>query len=279
MTWQCRWSSTLGELEATHQEIWGTSDYVNDTDPTVFMGLYSLVDFYALWRHKGRKAVLWCGSDIKHFSDGYWLDKRGLLTVMPYSLGVWINKNCESWTENQVERKALMKFGIKAKVCPSFLGDVNKFEVRWKYAKRPKVYCSVSGDNFEMYGWDTIERVAEFCQVDFYLYGNIKRWKTRHKNVFVRGRVTKEVMNKEIEEMQCGLRPLEFDGFSEVLAKAILMGQHPISRIKYPMIASYETDDELISQLNKLQRIIRPNIDARDFYLKKLNQFPWNTNA
>ena len=77
MKWQCKWSPTLGELEATHQEVWGTSDYVSDETPTVFFGLYGLPDFYALWRHKGRKCILWTGSDIRHFRDGYWLDEKG----------------------------------------------------------------------------------------------------------------------------------------------------------------------------------------------------------
>src|SRR3990167_9349833 len=110
----------------------------------------------------------------------------------------------------------LDKWGIKSKVCPSFLGDVNKFKVTYKWAKRPKVYLSVSGDEFEKYGWDVVERIADKCNVDFYLYGNRKKWKTNQKNIVVRGRVDKEIMNKEIEEMQCGLRPLEFDGCSEI---------------------------------------------------------------
>jgi len=57
-----RWSPTLGALEDTPENIWGTEEYNPETDselPTVFCGLYGLPDFYALWRHKGKKWVWW----------------------------------------------------------------------------------------------------------------------------------------------------------------------------------------------------------------------------
>ncbi len=92
--WQCRYSPTLGALEDTPQNIWGTSDYVDIGKPTIFMGIYSLNDFYVLWKHKGRKAILWCGSDLKRLKDGYWLDKIGEIRMNTKLLAEWINKNC-----------------------------------------------------------------------------------------------------------------------------------------------------------------------------------------
>ena len=84
--WQCRWSPTLGALEEGHQDIWGTDDYTDIERPTVFFGVYGLPDFYTLWRHKGKKAILWAGTDIQHFRKGYWLEdnENGLkITSMP----------------------------------------------------------------------------------------------------------------------------------------------------------------------------------------------------
>lgn len=279
LDFKCRWSPTLGRLESTHELIWGTKAYnpeTNKEDPCVFFGIYGLPDFYTLWRHKGKRYVLWAGTDIIHFENGYWLDEVGKIRIDNKALAQWIDTNCENWCENEVEQERLFKLGISCRVCPSFLGDVNNFPITYQYNRRPKVYSSVSGDNFEMYGWPTIERIAGKCEVDFYLYGNTKKWKTKHKNVKVIGRVPQEQFNEEIKEMQCGLRPLDFDGFSEVLGKAVLMGQYPISRIKYVHIDHYSTDESLISFLNKLVRRYRPNIKARNFYLKTFNQYPWN---
>lgn len=275
---QVRIARSLGELEGTHQDVWGTKEYTSDTLATVFMGLYGLPDFYSLWRHRGGKAILWCGTDIQHFINGYFLDEGGFIKIEPESFAQWINKYCLSYVENGVEHEALMVMGIESKIIPSFMGQIKDYQVSYTYNTRPKVYLSVSGDNFAMYGWELIEKIANHCNVDFYLYGNTTEWKSKHSNVFVRGRVPKEVMNAEIKHMQCGLRPLEFDGFSEVLAKSVLWGQYPISYISYPHIDSYRTNEELISLLNKLVEKTEPNRKAREYYLANLNRYPWNEN-
>ena len=64
---------------------------------------------------------------------------------------------------------------IESQVCPSFLGDVNKFEVSFKPGN--KVYTSVSGNDFKLYGWDKIPKLAlENPAIEFHLYGNSKQW-------------------------------------------------------------------------------------------------------
>lgn len=272
---QCRVAPSLGELEGTHQEAWGTKPYLDEYQPTVFFGIYGLPDFFTLWRHKGPKYILWAGSDITHFGNGYWLDQEGRIRLEPEALAEWINENCENYVENGVEHEALLVHGIESKIVPSFMGNVKEYDISYTPNERPQVYLSVSGNNFREYGWEQIEQIADKCEVDFHLFGS-DEWKTKHSNVFVRGRVPKEVMNEEIKNMQCGLRLNEFDGFSEILAKSILWGQHPISRIGYPYIDSFTTNDELVKLLNGLKDKREPNLKARDYYLTNLNTYPWN---
>lgn len=269
--WQCRWSPTLGELEDTHQNIWGTREYENDTDPTVFFGLYGLPDFYALWRHKGKKAILWAGSDIQHFIKGYWLEDDGLSKMCPKGMAKWINKHCDSYVENEVEYLVLKSYGIESKIVPSFLGDVNQFEISFKPGN--KLYTSVSGDDFKLYGWDYIPGLArQNPQIEFHLYGNNSQsplFAEFPDNVIVHGRVPKEQMNEEIKEMQGALRLTEFDGFSEIIAKSILMGQYPVSLIRYFYLTGI---DDISSILTKTE----PNLRAKELYLKQLNNYEWN---
>lgn len=274
INWQCRYAPSLGELESTHQEAWGTSTYEDPNEPVVFFGLYGLPDFYTLWRHQGRKAILWAGSDIRHFINGYWLDEGGSIRIDPQPLAEWIDKNCDNYVENGVEHEALAVLGIDSKIVPSFMGNVKDYEVSYVHEERPAVYASVSGENFDLYGWEQIEQIADKCDVDFYLYGS-DTWTSKHNNVFSRGRVPKEVMNEEIKNMQCGLRLNEFDGFSEILAKSVLWGQHPISRIAYPHVESFTTSDELIKKLNELKGKTEPNLKAREWFINNLNAYPW----
>lgn len=86
-------------------------------------------------------------------------------------------------------------------------------------------------------------------------------------------------MNTEIKNMQCGLRLNEFDGASEITVKAVLQGQHAISRIPYPYVQSYQGDDGLIKELNLLTSLKGANIAGRDWWLKNLNQYPWNIKS
>ncbi len=263
-----RVAPSIGELERTFEEAWGLETYNPETDkdePTVFVGLYGLDDFYQLWRHKGKKWLWWAGSDIRHLRDGYWLDEKGKIKLISHPLAKWIQNNCESWVENGVEYDDLRKLGIKSQICPSFLGDVNDYKVEYKYNEVTKLYASVSGDDFELYKWHEIEKLAaKYPQIEFHLYGNTKEWKA--KNTIVHGRVPKEQMNEEIKTMQGGLRLLEFDGFSEVIAKSVLWGQWPVSAIEYPHTLK-------VSEIGLLKK--EPNLKGREYYLEKLNKYTW----
>lgn len=270
--WQCKWSPTLGDLEDTHQNIWGTKNYDSKTDPTIFMGMYSYTDFLMVFTHKGRKAILWCGGDILRLTrTGYWLHDSPVMTLDSKRIATWINENCENYCENIWEYDELKKIGIESTIVPSFLGNVNEYEVC--FTPGNKVYASVSGDNFEQYGWYKIEAIARLNKdIEFHLYGNEKEWKTQNKNVIVHGRVDKRIMNLEIKSMQAGIRLLEEDGFSEVLVKSVLWGQWPISAIEYPHMLK---PHHLRMILDKKT----PNFAGRSYYLNAINKFPWNTKS
>lgn len=278
INWRCRYAPSLGALEDTPENVWGTVPYNPEIDkdlPTVFFGLYGLPDFYTLWRHRGAKAILWAGSDIIHFKNGYWLDHEGDIRIDNKALATWINKNCESYVENIVEYNALKELGIESNIIPSFLGQLREYEVEYTYSNQPSVYVSCGKDRQLEYGFGIIEEIAsKVPDVTFYLYGDT--WETRHPNVIVRGRIPKEIMNEEIKSMQAGIRLNEFDGCSEVICKSILWGQHPISRIPYNGVDSFETKEELIERLKSLSDKILPNTKGRDWFIRNLNKYPWN---
>lgn len=276
--WHCRWAPSLGALESTHERVWGTLPYDPETDkekPTVFFGLYGLPDFYTLWRHNGIRHILWAGSDIVHFKNGYWLDQEGKIRLHPKGLATWINENCKSWVENKWEYKALLKLGIIATMQPSFLGNAEEFPVSWSPGKN--VYISCGKGKQEMYGFHIVERIAQDLPfITFHLYGD--DWKTKHENVVVHGRVPKEKMNAEIKGFQVALRLNETDGFSEVLAKGILMGQYAVGKIEHPGVPSFKNDMDLILMLTKLVNMKKPNLKVREWYRQNLNNYPWNQN-
>jgi hypothetical protein len=260
-----------GGFDGTFAEAWGLEEYRSTFDfkePTVFVGCYGLPDFYAIWRHKGDKYIFWCGSDIRHLHNGYWLDGKGQIRLSSKGIAKWINDNCESWVENEPERKALEYWGIKAQVCPSYIGDIDKIEPSYKPGN--KLYASVSSDDFAFYGWHKIDNLAEkYPDIEFHLYGNTKPFKPDNKNVIVHGRVPNEQMIEETKDMQGCIRMLPMEGFSELVARSVLMEQWPISVIPYKHCL-------LVEQIGEIPK--EPNVEGRRYYLKELNNFPFNCN-
>ena len=249
-----RWAPSLGDFEESPEKVWGVEPYdPNGTEPCVFCGIYGIKDLMALWNYKGKRYVWYAGSDIRHFLNGYWIDDRGGIRMTSRPWAKWINKNCEVYVENLIEKQALSKIGIGAIVIPSFLGDVKKFPPQKIRTDRKRYYTSVSGDDFELYGWQKIFDMAdENPDIEYHLYGNIKEpFYTPTGNIFIHGRVPKEQMNEEVKTMTGAIRMVEFEGFSEILAKSILWGQKPISLIPYDY--------------------------TRESLLKVLNAYPWNT--
>lgn len=271
---QIRIAPSLGALEGHPNDIWGTTDYGGpNAEPVVFFGLYGLKDFFALWAHKGKRHVLWAGSDIRHFAHGYWLDEEGRIRIGPEQLAPWLNQYCTHWVENQVEALALSKYGIEANVVPSFLGYVEDFPLSFKDTGKVRLYTSVSGNDFKLYGWDKIPALAkQNPDIEFHCYGNTVEppFQLAYRtNIILHGRVPKEQMNEEIKSMTGALRLTEFDGFSEILAKSILMGQWPVSLIPYPhMLQPHE--------IKTLKVKHAPNLEGRDYYLSVFNKYPWN---
>lgn len=282
--WLCRIAPSLGDgFDGTPEKVWGTQKYevpfflknlYGDIKQCVFFGLYGLPDFFDLWRHHGKKYILWAGSDITNFVNGYWLDEKGRIKLNPSPLAKWINENCDSYVENAVEYEALKKVGIICKVVPSFLGNVEDYKVSYKLSDRPKLYTSVSGNDFKLYGWDKIPLLAQKNpSIEFHLYGNTIPFPLLPKgllsNVIVHGRVSKEQMNEEIKDMQGAIRLTEFDGFSEIIAKSLLWGQWPVSLIDYPHVLK-------VSDIDTLPFRTYANDAGRSWLLSVVNKYPWN---
>ena len=147
------------------------------------------------------------------------------------------------------------------------MGNVDDYKVSFKQGN--KVYTSVSGDDFKLYGWHLIDTLAKRNpKIDFNLYGNVKYWKTRQPNVILHGRVSQEEMNRQTKEMQGALRLTEFDGCSELIVKAKLWGQYAFSLISYPYVNKVE-DLHFLAETKKADDL------GREWWIKNLNKYPW----
>lgn len=288
----CRVAPSLGALEADHEygipghtRTWGTINYERKHHkklPTVFFGMYDLRDYLAVLFHRGKTWILWTGSDIENLIHGFVFNDGKLKLLSKIFRGNWwvlaILRKAEHWVEDEDERQKLARLGVFARVCPSFMGEINDFPITYKNFYHPNVYVSGHPGREDEYGFEIVKRVAPQCpMLRFHIYGSMPDWKQYPKNIVLHGRVPKEQFNREIRGMQCGLRLNKTDGFSEITAKAVLMGQYAITYLEYPAIPNFTETRELVQYLNSLRSMNQPNRMARDYYLKVLNDYPWNT--
>lgn len=225
----------------------------------VFFGMYNWVDYWRFLWHRGPKTVFWCGSDILN------LQKR------PRWQKILAQASAHHICENVIEERALSEMGIEcSEVKPCLFDSMKGIRKSFKPSKAPHVYLCIQPGREGEYGlWTLMEVFNQVPDVMFHIYGGTDIFKTGYreircywpdfKNVIFHGKVPNEQFNGDIKNFHAALRLNEFDGFSEILAKSVLMGQYPISRIPYPHMDSYETIDELVILLKQLKNKKRPN--------------------
>ena len=270
MKYKLRVSSSIVNFREKAEKTWKLKRYRFPWDifkPTVFFGCYHIADYAYYIFHRGEKTIIWAGSDIQTL----------VRSKIPWYL---LFREITNYVENNVEWDGLASKRIYAKVRPSFLEDVNDFPVSFKPMDKPQVFLTAHLSREKEYGLYIIEKIAErLPNIIFHIYGSGIYYPTKFSNNMIfHGFIPPEQFNREIKNYHCGLRLNEHDGFSEILAKSVLMGQYPISRIKYPHIDYYETEEELIVLLKALKDKIQPNLEARQFWKKNVNNYPWVKN-
>lgn len=278
-----RVSSSIAPFREKAEKIWKleprqVGDYTSDI---CFFGLYSLSDWLIFMRCRGKRYALWAGSDISllkknwAFSDGGGIEKSKRWSWIKWYKILRMFK-AEHFVENEVEQKELAEMGIRSEVRPSFLEDIDNFPISFRpvgFGEKVRVFASTNKDRENEYGFGLIHKIAKILpDVEFHLYGANGE---NTKNIVYHGRVNPEQFNKEIKNYHCSVRTNEFDGASEIMIKSVLCGGYPITKIKYPMIDNFQTENELIKLLKKLKNKRQPNTKARDYWRDAVNNFPW----
>ena len=224
---------------------------------TVFFGAYHVGDYVRILWHRGERRIFWCGGDILNIQKSiFW---RFIIPKIPAT----------HICENEVEAKALYEIGIRASISPMIFDAFND-KIGFKPSRNPHVYLCAQPQREKEYGVGLIEMIAcMFPEITFHIYGV---GGVNQKNVIFHGKVPTEKFDKEIRQYQCGLRLNEFDGFSEVTAKSILLGQYPITKIKYPKIDHAKDNESLIKLLRNLKNKKKPNKEARIYWIKQLEK-------
>ena len=222
--------------------------------PTVFFGLYNPKDWLRFFFHRGEKIVWWCGSDILQI--GY------LFRILQKVKAKHI---CETEVEQGVLRLMLQQ---DVEIKPTFLSNPHEFKVSYKQSETSSIFIHINRKAELESGLDLIEKVAKKVpEVAFHIYGRVAP-RQGSSNIIYHGFVAEEQFNQEIKNYQAGLDLHVFSGFSEIIAKSILLGQYPISYVRYPYVDTFNNENELVALLKNLKNKKKPNYKTRDYYMK-----------
>lgn len=215
--------------------------------PTIFFGAYHFLDWLRILVHRSRRTIFWCGSDILNLKGSLWRFITPRLKIRHVC-------------ENVVEHEALLRIGINAEIHPMIFADPNDYPVTYKHSDNPKVFMCLHEGREAEYGLGTVLRLAQDCRgVTFHIYGETNL-RTAPKNVVFHGRIPEGQFNREIKGYHGSLRLNSFDGFSEITAKSILLGQYPIvANIYYPHLDVARSYSEMVQYILSLKKRKRPN--------------------
>lgn len=228
-------------------------------DYTLFIGLYHVGDYVRFILTRGKKKLLWAGSDILNLTK-FW---------------AWIitRFKAEHIVENHIEQEALQELGIEPRVQPVILTNPDKYPESYVPNKYPHVYINCHEGRLKEYGMETIVRIApKVPEITFHIYGIDSYDPFLPPNIRFHGKLTEEEFDERIKGFQAGLCLNKFAGFSEIVAKSVLMAQYPISRISFPHIDTCRDDSELVYLLKLLKHKKKPNYKAREWWLNQLKK-------
>lgn len=219
-------------------------------EKTLFFGLYHWVDYVRFLIHRGPKKVIWCGADTLNLFVTRWLP-------------LLVRAKATHICENEVERDLLKDMGIEATIQPLYFDDIESIGITYLPSTIPQVYLTAHPGREMEYGVELVEHIAEQCFVIFHIFGVEG---LSHANVIYHGKVPSKYFDEMVKHYHGALRLNSFDGFSETLAKSLLMGQYPISYIDYPFVSPVKDKNALIQALNMLHLYKEPNYTAATYY-------------
>ncbi len=255
----CSVSSSISNWQEKILKRYGLSEYKWWRDynkSVVFFGMYRPSDYLKFLWHQGEKTIHWCGSDILQVGWHYrWMSK------------IKSNHICENEIQHYILKLMLRPQSVEIKY--TFLSNPDEFPIFYRQSNTPEVFTHINKDAETESGFFTLERMAQrLPRMRFHIYGKVAQRRCGN-NIIFHGLVPEEQFNREIRQYHGSLRMHEFDGFAETTAKSVLMGQYPISRIRYPYIDTYKDEDELIELLQGLKNKKEPNYKARNYYLEQ----------
>ncbi|MBW2018031.1 MAG: tetratricopeptide repeat protein [Deltaproteobacteria bacterium] len=250
------------------RKMLGLEHYVpslHSREPVWFFGLYFDQDFLQVLAHQGRKILNWRGSDA--------------LKLKGNQARIEILEKVEALHVCQSERQQaiLRELGLKAVVRPMLNGD-------------PRAYWVTpfpDGETMLLVFWrrgiddfiqaDLFFEIAARCpDVIFHIVGDEDPDRFNRpgmENLLFHGFVSEETLEDLMDRCKGTLRPWISDGTPNIQTIMLLKGRYAAHSCRFEKVTQCRTADDYVEWIQWLKNVKEPNLEAREWWLDKLNNF------
>lgn len=197
-------------------EKYDLNPYKYDDIPTIFFGLYNIMDYKEFELHRGKAIIIWCGTDvlkIEKFKE--FIPK--IKTVTNIAISKFISDD-------------LKKLNIRHKLIPI----TPTKNIKNLKPKGENIFFYGGLDN-KFYGGDIVERIKN---------------KIPYKIIIAKHNTyTKEELELIYESCFLGLRLTKHDGLPNTVCELGLMGRMCLYNGDLPNSISYINDDDIIQKI------------------------------
>ncbi len=155
-------SKSLNHFKKRFLSKYNLNDYSSDTDITLFFGIYNEEDIIKLIDHKGKKYILWGGTDCNYKYD---IRNKNLEKIAAISNILHLSSSDDIY-------ERLLNFGIQSKRIDINMVDYNIFYPRKNIGKKIYIYNGYKKGNEKLYGEKIYEQVIKSLPNFEYIFSN-----------------------------------------------------------------------------------------------------------
>lgn len=220
---QLKTSKIINSFDKAFREKWPFEEYIDETKPTLFFGMYNANDIKAATRHTGKKIIWFAGIDA--------MSKEHLTfmkTDSAFKDAVFVAES--KWIENDLDA-----VGIKYESISILMDDI----YNWK--------SEPLGDSLYWYNAESRRYGREYIKAVKNAFPGM--------NIIMpeRGAFTKNEMPEIYKKCFAGVRTVRHDGMSQSVAEMGLMGRMSIWNGVSPFTMPYDGTEGLIAAIKHLR--------------------------
>lgn len=266
--WKLCYSPGVAHHGERYRHMLGLDHYIPSLhyrDLVWFFGMYFDGDYLQVLAHQGKKVINWRGSDALQLRNNA---ERIRMIRTVNALHV-----CQSSRQQAV----LQDLGIPSLVRPMLNRRVHEISLSMFSEKETEILVFWRSGIDHFIQADMFFEIASLCpEARFHIVGqeDPSRFnKPGMENLVFHGFVDEERLDRIMDQCKGTIRPWVSDGTPNIQSIMLLKGRYAAHSCRFEKVAQCSTADDYVRWIKDLKEIKEPNMEAREWWMKNLNNF------